>query len=153
MLVGYILSNVCLRLCQFSQLFFMQYTGRVYLTYPFLLWSLWEYMCILSYYHHQIGSMTHLPLFEIRPWNNGMRWMSCYMMATFVEVFINNFRRILLNLAEHTCMANVNSRYCVLWKTPGRFNCWLTVKVTLIIDKGDLRYLIFKKGFRPGSIT
>ena len=27
MLVGYILSNVCLRLCQFSQLFFMQYTG------------------------------------------------------------------------------------------------------------------------------
>ena len=32
-----------------------------------------ENTCTLSYYHHQIGSMTHLPLFRVRSWNNGMR--------------------------------------------------------------------------------
>ena len=31
-----------------------------------------ENMCTLSYHHHQIGSKTHLPLFRVRSWNNGM---------------------------------------------------------------------------------
>ena len=36
--------------------------------------------CTLSSYHHhhQIGSMTHLPLFKIRPCNNGMRCVPFY---------------------------------------------------------------------------
>ena len=32
-------------------------------------------MCTLSY-HHEIESMTHLPLFRVSSWNNGMRCMS-----------------------------------------------------------------------------
>ena len=33
----------------------------------------------LSYFHHQIGNMAHLPLFKTRSWNNGMRCMSFYI--------------------------------------------------------------------------
>ena len=36
--------------------------------------------CTLSYYHHQIWSMSHLPLFMVRSWNNGMRCMSFYIL-------------------------------------------------------------------------
>ena len=32
--------------------------------------------CTLSYYHHQIGSMTNLPLRRARSWSNGTRCMS-----------------------------------------------------------------------------
>ena len=39
-----------------------------------------ENTCTLSYNHHQIGSMTHLPLFGGRSWNNGMRGMSFYIL-------------------------------------------------------------------------
>ena len=39
-----------------------------------------ENMCTWSYYHHQIGSMTHLPLFRVRSWNNGMCCMSFYIL-------------------------------------------------------------------------
>ena len=47
MLVRYILSSICLRLSQFSQLSFMQLCGCVYSAYPFLLWWLWEYVYYL----------------------------------------------------------------------------------------------------------
>ena len=39
-----------------------------------------ENTCIWSYYHHQIGSMTRLPLFRVRSWNNGMRCVSLYIL-------------------------------------------------------------------------
>ena len=46
-----------------------------------------EKMCTLSYYHHQIGSMTHLPLLNVRSWNNGMLCMSFYiLMATWILI-------------------------------------------------------------------
>ena len=37
-----------------------------------------ERIYILSYHHHQIGSMNYYPLFRVRSWNNGMRCMSLY---------------------------------------------------------------------------
>ena len=39
-----------------------------------------ENTCTLSYYHHQTGSMNHLPLCRIRSWNNGIRRMSFYVV-------------------------------------------------------------------------
>ena len=39
-----------------------------------------ENTCTRSYYHYQIGSMTHLPLFLFKSWNNGMRCMSFYIL-------------------------------------------------------------------------
>ena len=41
----------------------------------------YENTCIWSNYHHQIGSMTHLPLFRVRSWNNDMRCMSFHILA------------------------------------------------------------------------
>ena len=38
-----------------------------------------ENTCTWSY-HHQIGSMIHLPLFRVRSWSNGMHSMSCYIL-------------------------------------------------------------------------
>ena len=40
----------------------------------------YEHICTLSYYHHQKENMTHLPLFRVRLWNNGMRWRSFYIL-------------------------------------------------------------------------
>ena len=44
-----------------------------------------ENMCTWSYYHNQIGRMTHLPLFRVRSWNNGIRCMSLNIL-----IFIHN---------------------------------------------------------------
>ena len=42
----------------------------------------WENIYTLSYYHHQIGSMSYYPLFRVRSWNNGVRCMSfCILMV------------------------------------------------------------------------
>ena len=41
-----------------------------------------ENMFILSYYRHQIGRMTHLPMFRARSWNNDMCCMSFYILIT-----------------------------------------------------------------------
>ena len=38
-----------------------------------------ENTCTWSYYHHEIGSMVHLPLIRVRSWNNGVRCMSFYI--------------------------------------------------------------------------
>ena len=57
----------------------------------------WDNMYILSYYHHQIGSMNYYPLFSVRPWNNGMRCMFLYILTTsklmhiIFSIFLNNF--------------------------------------------------------------
>ena len=62
----------CPRLSQFAQLFSCIIWGCVYWLYR---WSC-EYTCTLSYYHNQIGSMSHLPLFMVRSWNNGICYIS-----------------------------------------------------------------------------
>ena len=64
MFVRYILSNACLRLGHFSQLSFMQYMGAVCIQLTHLYYDDCKNTCTLSCYHHQIKSMTHLPLFR-----------------------------------------------------------------------------------------
>ena len=52
-------------LCVFSLPISLVMIGRIY---------------TLSYYHHQIGSMNHYPLFRVRSWNNGMRCVSLFIL-------------------------------------------------------------------------
>ena len=54
---------------------------------PHIVWWITEiYIYVLSYYHHQIGSMKYFPLFRFRSWNNGMRCMSFYILVmSFVK--------------------------------------------------------------------
>ena len=58
MLVRYMMSSVCLRLRQFSQLSFIQYMGLCVFSLPNSP-VMTVRMCTLSYYHHQTGSMNH----------------------------------------------------------------------------------------------
>ena len=44
-------------------------------------------ICTSFYYHHHIGSMTHLPSFRVKSWNNVMHCMHFYiliLMSNFV---------------------------------------------------------------------
>ena len=54
---------------------FMQYLGLCVFSLPITLYDDCENTCTLSCYHHQIGSMTPLPLSRVRTLNNGMRCM------------------------------------------------------------------------------
>ena len=72
--VTYILSSVCLRIGLFSPLSVMKYMGLCVFSLPISLIKNCESICTLSYYnHHQFWTMTNLPLFRFRSWNNGMR--------------------------------------------------------------------------------
>ena len=79
MSVRYNLSSVWVRLSILSQLSIIQYVGLCFQFTRFLCDD-WENIHLLSYYHHQIGSMNYYPLFRVRSWNNGMRCMSSYIL-------------------------------------------------------------------------
>ena len=86
-----ILSSVCLRLSQFSQVIFHAIYGAVCIQLTHLSYDDCVNTCTLSYHHHQIGSMTQLPLalFRVRSWNNGMCCMSFYILTIpFVHVWL-----------------------------------------------------------------
>ena len=93
MIVRYILSNVCRRLIQFSQLSFMQYMC-IQLTHKSF--GDCENTCTLFYHHHQIGSLTHVRLFRIRPRNNGMCCMSFCILINVISVQYNYKFKVLL---------------------------------------------------------
>ena len=52
-----------------------------------------ENTCTRSYYHHQIRSMTHLQLFRVRSWNNGMCCMSFYILLKSNHDVTQNWSR------------------------------------------------------------
>ena len=41
---------------------------------------------ILSYHHHQIGSLNYYPLFRVMSWNNGMCCMSLYILINVLPL-------------------------------------------------------------------
>ena len=83
--VRYILSSVWVRLSKFSQLSIIQYMGLCIFSLPISLVMI-EMIYTLSYYHHQIGSMNYYPLFRARSWNNGMRYMSIFLLYYFWDI-------------------------------------------------------------------
>ena len=81
MLVRYILSSVWVRLNIFSPLSITQYVGLYVFSLSISVVMI-ERIYTLSYFHHQIGSMNYYPLSRVRPWNNGVRCMSSYILMT-----------------------------------------------------------------------
>ena len=80
-LVMYIRLTVCLRLSQFSLLIIFHAVYRAMcIRFTHFSYDDCENTCALSYYHHQIGSMAILPLFRFMSCNNGMRWVSFYIL-------------------------------------------------------------------------
>ena len=93
---GLNVSSVCLKLIQFSQLSSLLY-GAVRIQLTHFSYDDCENTCTLSYYHRQIGSMTHLPLFRVRSWKNGMFCMSFYiLLSSFTVVVCWNYTLWLL---------------------------------------------------------
>ena len=62
-----------------SMFYIIQYMGLCVFSLPIRLVMI-ETLYSLSYYHHQIGSMSYYPLFMVRSWNNGVRCMSPYIL-------------------------------------------------------------------------
>ena len=55
--------------------------GAVYIQFTHFSYDDCENSWTWSYYHHKIGSMTHLPLFRVKWCNNSMRCMSFYILT------------------------------------------------------------------------
>ena len=80
MLVRYSLSNVCLRLSEFSIIFHDIY-GAVSIKLSHCSCDDYENTYTSSYHHHQSWSRNHLPLYvRVRLWNTGMRCISFYVL-------------------------------------------------------------------------
>ena len=69
--------------------------GAVCFQFTHFLCDDWENIYTLSYYHHQIGSMSFCPLFRVRSWNNGMRWMSFYILMLYRVVLLHRVYQLL----------------------------------------------------------
>ena len=77
------LSSVWVRLSRFSQLSIIQSIiqyVRLCVLFTLSPCDDWEAIYNLSYYHHQIGSMSYYQLFRVKSWNNGVRCMSFYIL-------------------------------------------------------------------------
>ena len=48
--------------------------------------------------NHEIGSITHLPLFRVRSWNNGKRCMPIFLWKAMYNIAYLYSRHLLLNL-------------------------------------------------------
>ena len=62
-----------------SQLSIVHYMGLCVFSLPIFL-MMTEKVYTWSYCHHHIRSMNDFPLFRVRSWNNGMSWMSLYIL-------------------------------------------------------------------------
>ena len=71
----------------------------------------WENIYTLSYFHHQIGSVNYYPLFRVRSWNNGVRFMSFYILT--IMLFPIRLASYRLNTYW---LSNVVSYVCLLCK-------------------------------------
>ena len=60
--------------------------GAVYIQLSHLFLDEYENRCTLSYNYHQIGSMTHLLLFRVRSWNNGILCMFFYILINDLSI-------------------------------------------------------------------
>ena len=80
--------------------------------------------CTLSYYRHEIGSMTHVRFFEFRSWNGGMRCKFLYSLKMyFVKFWLLN--KVFLIYIIITCapalFTHANSEFVIYplsWHDP-----------------------------------
>ena len=128
--VRYILSSVWVRLSIFSLLFIIHYVGLCVFSLPISLVMI-ERIYILSYYHHQIGSMNYYPLFRVRSWNNGFRCMSFYIL-------IELFKNLTFKIQGQSHSSRSHSRYNIPSTHIPFIPCWLALPWNTAVSKNDL---------------
>ena len=107
----YILSSVCLRMNQFSQLSLIQYifSLSIYLV------MIVRIRVLLSPYHHQIGSMNNFRWFMMRSLNNGVRCMFSYDLISSVSDFLSDLRWFVLFLVHLAIEITYDRFWFDLW--------------------------------------
>ena len=86
----------------------IQYTicGAVCFQFTHFLCDDWDNIYTLSYYHHQVGSMSYHPLLRVGSWSNCMCSMSFYaLVASSVSYFLSSHK-------PKRCR-NMNSKHAV----------------------------------------
>ena len=78
-LIKYLSGTFCLE-CVSKMKAALSVYGAVYNKLTHLSYDDCENTCTFSYNHQQMGSMAHLPLFKVGPWNNVMRGMSFHIL-------------------------------------------------------------------------
>ena len=87
-----------------------------------------ENMCTLHYYHHQIGSMAHFPLFRVRSWSNVLH---LYVFLYFFDIHVNHYfegsfvRQKWLAIGSDICHEDHWKWWLWRWSHPqrSRYNC------------------------------
>ena len=95
-----------------------------------------ENTCILSYYHHQIGGMTHLPLFRVRSWNNSTGCMSFYILMETLPALLTLCERNhwpMLGSHNNEPLMHSDDDFLFLEWT----GCWTNSRVTYDLRRYD----------------
>ena len=84
--------------------------------------------CTLSYYHHQVTRMTHLPLFRFRSWNISMHCVSFYILINCTLERTSGKRIILVKIDNHAYISSANHGPYLL--RPQRVNRNIDIRLT-----------------------
>ena len=91
----------------------------------------WRNICILSYYHHQIGSMNYYPLFRVRSWNNVPAvCLSIFLQGTSVPRNVLSVSRIPIGLYRHSLQIPSN---------------WMSGSIQHVLNLSIPRYRIIRQ--------
>ena len=72
----------------------------------------YENMCTLSYYHHQIGSITHLPLFRVRLGHETIVCAVCLLI--FLWAFLNGNYAIYISKSDTGNTRSTNHLFSII---------------------------------------
>ena len=141
MLIRYILSSVCLRLSQFPQLSFMQYTGLCVLSLPIFVMIVRIgvlYLIIIIK-----SEVWNIYLFRARSWNNAMHCMSFYVLILFwSESYFFTFRWASSN--SWTTRWNDGSTHLMEWSSRNEINPVWTFTLIIKIHSVREQWMLMK---------
>ena len=130
--VRYILLSVWVRLSILSQLSIIQCMRLcvLSLTNPLVMISR---IYTLSYYHNQMGSTKYYPVFRVRLWNNGMRWMSLYILMWWKLVRPNATAAWCRCIFQHEYVWSVKTNK---WGPchGNKYQYWLSLNINLLLE-------------------
>ena len=147
MLVRYILSSVCLRFSQFSQLSFLSYMWLCVLSLPVTLDDC-ENMCTLSYHHHQIRTMTHCLC--LASGHETMAWTLCLFIFFMTSCYRKLCAYHCWPFAGHCWGESLDQRSCVT-RVSCRFSTWKTPLLSLFTRRPGRSSAVMKRTFFGSS--
>ena len=116
----------------------------------------------LSYHHHQIENMNRWPLFRIRPWDNDMRSISCYVLMYYyvscasvsLDAYPSSNPLSQYSITDgirigHQLWLNLLLMNAIIYDKPRQIKTWVSANTTHL---GWARLLLSVITFRPPHI-